>query len=482
MHLGAGPLPPGGLRLVDVRAPLAAFEKGDVMTLPNVKRPVLLFIAAIAVSALFVASCGGDEETNVSGESTSAPGDTTGVTDTEIRIGTLLPISGNPAAAWGISLSKSMQAYFDYINDQGGVYGRKIKLYVGDSQYSGPIASEAIRKLVEQDKIFALIGSLGTEAHTAVYKYLEERGIPDLYILTGNSKWTVPVARSRFTSLMDYSTEGRVFAKYIYENFNGGKVGLLAQNDDYGKEGEAGLKQGLEELNADVDVSVEYYDATQSDVTAQVQRLKNDNIDILLSWATPVVAANIMKTARETLSWDVPFMINSANALEIVARLAGYDNIEGTISAVIGVQSYEEGNPAIAEKKEIMAKYAPDQVFDNTSLGGYVIAQGIVGYLVQTGPNLTREGFLDAVGSLCEYMCDTCLVPASTSATDHRLVDAEVMAKAVVDRSTDPPTFKWEPFGDPIDFEGTRECTIPTPPPEAFDQPGPPLGSEMEKQ
>jgi len=425
-------------------------------------------------------SCGSTKEEAGNGQNTT-PGDTTGVTDTEIRVGTLMPISGNPAAAWGISLSKSMQAYFDYINDQGGVYGRKIKLFVGDNQYSGPVASEAIRKLVEQDQIFALIGSLGTEAHTAVYKYLEERGIPDLYILTGNSMWTVPVARNRFTALMDYTNEGRLFAKYVAENFDGKKLGILAQNDDYGKEGETGMKEGLKELDANVEVVVEYYDATQSDVTAQVQRLKSDGVNIVAFWGTPVVGANMMKTARETLSWDVPMMINSANALEIVATLAGFDNIEGTVSAVIGVQSYELDNPAIADKKEILAKYAPDVVWDNTSLGGYVIAQGIVGYLKQTGPNPTRESFLKTVETLCEYMCDTCLVPASTSPADHRLVDAEVLAKATIDRSTDPPTFKWVPFGDAIDFEGTRDCTVPTPPPGAEKEPGPPLGSELKK-
>ena len=425
-------------------------------------------------------SCGSTKEEAGNGQNTT-PGDTTGVTDTEIRVGTLMPISGNPAAAWGISLSKSMQAYFDYINDQGGIYGRKIKLFVGDNQYSGPVASEAIRKLVEQDQIFALIGSLGTEAHTAVYKYLEERGIPDLYILTGNSKWTVPVARNRFTALMDYTNEGRLFAKYVAENFDGKKLGILAQNDDYGKEGETGMKEGLKELDANVEVVVEYYDATQSDVTAQVQRLKSDGVNIVAFWGTPVVGANMMKTARETLSWDVPMMINSANALEIVATLAGFDNIEGTVSAVIGVQSYELDNPAIADKKEILAKYAPDVVWDNTSLGGYVIAQGIVGYLKQTGPNPTRESFLKTVETLCEYMCDTCLVPASTSPADHRLVDAEVLAKATIDRSTDPPTFKWVPFGDAIDFEGTRDCTVPTPPPGAEKEPGPPLGSELKK-
>ena len=97
-----------------------------------------------------------------------------------------------------------------------------------------------MRKLVEQDGVFAIQGSLGTEAHSAVYKYLEERGIPDMFILTGNSKWTVPVAHNRFSALVDYVTEGRILARYVYQNYNGKKLGILAQNDDYGKEGEQG--------------------------------------------------------------------------------------------------------------------------------------------------------------------------------------------------------------------------------------------------
>ncbi|HUS81950.1 MAG TPA: ABC transporter substrate-binding protein [Dehalococcoidia bacterium] len=449
----------------------------------SLKWGAVLLVAALALFAMLVVSCGGEEEATNGGSGTPASGtpsgDTTGVTDTEIRIGTLLPISGNPAAAWGIALSGGMKAYFDYINDQGGIYGRKIKLFVGDSQYSGPIAAETIRKLVEQDQIFLLQGSLGTAAHSAVYTYLEERGIPDMYILTGNSKWTVPVSRNRFTSLIDYTTEGRLLARYVFENYNGKKVGIIAQNDDYGKEGEQGMRDGLEELDADVEVAVQYYDESQSEVTAQVQRLKSDNVDVIHFVGGPVQAANMMKTARQTLNWDVPMMITSTNALEIVAQLAGYDNIEGVISAVIGVQAYQTEYPVITETKEIMAKYAPDTPFDNTSLGGYNISRGIVGFLKQAGSDLTRESFLDAVESLCKYMCETCLVPASTGKADHRLVEAEILARATIDRTVDPPTFHWEPFGEPIDYESTTDCVVPTPPPGAVDQPGPLLGSEM---
>jgi branched-chain amino acid transport system substrate-binding protein len=440
------------------------------------RRKVILLAATLTLFALFMGSCGGGNEESSNG-SASKSGDTTGVTDTEIRIGTLLPMTGT-AAAWGIALSKGMQAYFDYINDQGGLYGRKLTLFVGDSAYSGPVAAESVRRLVEQDKVFAIQGTLGTEVESAVYQYLEQQGVPDMYILSGASQWTVPVAPNRFTALIDYSTEGRTFARYIYDNYDGKKLGIIAQNDDYGKEGVAGMTEELKELNADVAVSVEYYDATQSDVTAQVQRLQNEGVGIMAFWGQPVQAANMMKTARVTLNWDVPMMINSPNALDIVAVLAGLDNIEGTVSATIGSQAWETDKPSIAERKEIMAKYAPDVTWDNTALGGYVISEGIVGFLKQAGPNLTRESFMAAMESLCKFMCDTCLVPASTSASDHRLVEAEILVKATVDRSTEPPTFRWVPFGEPYDYESTTECTVPTPPPDATSQPGNPLPGE----
>jgi len=429
---------------------------------------------ALLALALLLVACG---KTRVAGSPTDSD-QTLGVTDTEIKVGTLLPLSGNPAAAWGVEIGEGMQAYFDYVNDQGGIYGRKIKLVVGDDQYSGPIAAEVVRKLVEQDGVFAIQGSLGTEAHSAVYKYLEERGVPDMYILSGNSKWTVPVARNRFCGLVDYITEGRIFARYIYQNFNGKKLGIIAQNDEYGAEGEQGVREGLQELGANIDIQVEYYDETQTDVTSQVERLKGAGVDIMAFWGGPVQAAAMIKTARQTLSWGVPMMINSTNALEIVAQLAGYDNIEGTVSGMIGHQAWETNIPGIAAKKAIMAKYAPSVPFDNTSLVGYTVSEGLVGLLKQAGPNLTRDSFLDAAESVCKYANDTTLVPASTSPTDHRFLEGEVMVRATTDTSSGTPDFRWVPFGDIIDFESTKDCVVPTPPPGAEDQPGPPLQGE----
>ena len=444
----------------------------------TLRRGVLLLTAALALSALLTSACGkkddgGEGSPTTPGGAEPLPGKMQGVTDTEVRIGALLPLSNTPAAAWGIAISKGMQAYFDYINAEGGIYGRKIKLSVGDSQYSGPVAAEAARRLVEQDGIFALQGSLGTAAHNAVYQYLEQKGIPDMYVLTGNRKWTEPVVRTRFTGLADYMTEGRILARYVFQKYDGKKLGILAQNDDYGKEGEQGLKQGLEEQGADMEVTVQYYDETQSEVTAQVQRLKVDNVDVMAFWGGPVQAANMIKTAHETLSWDVPIIINGTNALEIVATLAGYDNIEGTISAMIGHQAWETNIPGIAERKALMAEYAPDLTFDNTSLVGWAVSEGVTGLLKQAGPNLTRESFLNAAESICKYTSDTSLVPVSTSPTDHRPIESEVLVRAVVDRSADPPAFRWQPFSDPITFESTTDCVVPTPPPDATSQPGP---------
>jgi branched-chain amino acid transport system substrate-binding protein len=442
--------------------------------------PGIVLLVSMALFATVLVACGQKEEASGEGGSMGLPGEIQGVTDSEIRIGTLLPLSGNPAAAWGVAISKGMQAYYDYINANGGIYGRKIKLIVADNQYSGPIAYEAARKLVEQDKVFAIQGSLGTEAHSAVYKYLEEHGILDMFILTGNSKWTVPVVRTRFCGLVDYITEGRIFARYIKQNFDGQKLGILAQNDDYGKEGERGVREGLEELGTNMDITVEYYDETMSDVTAQVQRLKGADVDIIAFWGGPVQAANMIKTARETLSWKVSMMINGTNALEIVGQLAGYDNIEGTVSGMMGHQAWETSIPGILDRKEIVAKYAPDVTFDNVVLVGYSISEGVTGFFKQAGKDLTRESFIHAAESLCNYKSDIGLVPASTSPTDHRSAEADVLVRATVDRSSGTPVFRWEPFGDVVGFESTTDCLVPTPPADAESQPGPPLQSQLQ--
>jgi len=230
-----------------------------------------------------------------------------------------------------------------------------------------------------------------------------------------------------------------------------------------------------------VDVVVEYYDELQSDVTAHAQRLRNENVALIAFWGGPVQAGSLFRAARETLGWDVPIMINSTNAIEIVAQLAGYDNIEGSVSAVFGRQGFETEIPFIAWLKDILAEYAPDATWDNTVYVGMLVSVATVMSLKQAGPDLTVDSLVAAAESNCDYQCATCLLPTSTSPTDHRGNETEIMARAVVDRSTDPPTFRWEPFGEPISFESTADCEQPTPPPGYEDQPGPSYYEEWDE-
>jgi branched-chain amino acid transport system substrate-binding protein len=451
---------------------------GGAMKDKQLRPLTLLLVAALAVAAIFAGSCGSSKE-NAGGGQTAVPGDTTGVSDTEIKLGSLLPLTG-VAAQWGVPMGQGMKAYFDYINDQGGIYGRKIQLDIGDSQYTGSVASEAVRKLVEQDGVFAFIGNLGTAAEAAVCTYLEERGIPDMFVLSGASQFTVPIGKNRFTAMVDYTTEGKIFATYLDKTYPGKKLGILAQNDDYGKEGEAGTRQGLKDLNSKMEVTTQYFDPTVTDVTAQMQRLQVDNVDVIMFWGGPLQAANMMKTARETLNWDVPMVINEANSGASLAVLSGIDNMEGVVGAAVGHLSGETDIPGIASRKAIVAKYAPDVTWDDMVLAGYTTAESFVGLLKQAGQNLSRESLIAAAESVCNYSTDLSLAPESTSPTDHRFLEAEILVKATVDRSGPTPILSMVPFGDPIGFESTTNCKVPTPPAGAEDQPGLSLGGQNE--
>ena len=421
----------------------------------------LLVLALLAAAGAMSACGGGGDGEEGTTQATKAAGETPqaeevpGVSDTEILLGSHLPLSGL-AAAWGVDLKAGMDAYFSYVNDQGGVHGRKIRLLVEDSQFTGPAATEAVRKLVEQDKVFAIMGGLGSAAHPAVWKYLEEKGVPDMFILAGDTKWTDPAVKTRFAFLVEYLTEGKILGKYIADNFPGKKLGIIAQNDEFGKGGEQGLREGVKDAN--MDIVVEYYEETQSDLIAQVQRLKNENVDVIAAYTMPIQAASMIKGAHETLGWDVPIVITGLDAVEIIAQLAGMKNIEGTVSVVFGHQAYERNYPGIAKHHEMMAKYAPGVTPTNLTLVGATISEAMTKVFEEAGPDLTREKFLDAAESLCGWMFSTSLVPATLSPTDHRTIEVEVYARATVDRSTDPPIFTWQPFGEPYGFESTKEC------------------------
>ena len=441
------------------------------------KRLALVALAALTVVLVALAvGCGGTEEKTSSGGSGTLPvcdapgcGETVGVTDTSVKIGTLLPMSNTTATAWGVPLSQGMKAYFDYINDNGGIYGRKLELVVGDSQYTGPVASETVKKLTEQDKVFGFMGNLGTEAEMAVYTYLAEHGVPDQFILTGDSTWTDPIVFSRSRFLVDYKVEGRILGQYIGKNFDGKKLGILAQNDQFGKDGEAGLKLGLEDVGAKMETTTQYYDATQTDVTAQMQRLKADGAEVIGFYGMPAQASGGIAAARTTLNWDVPFFITGVNAAQIVGALAGFKNADGAISVSFGRQSDETQFPGVQQYHDIMKKYAPDVQISSINFTGYSVAAAMVEVLIQTGKDLTRTNFLKAAESICKYEGQGTIAPISMSPTDHAWNEAEIFVKAEGETAD---TFKWAPFGDVItQYETTKDCKPATPPADADKQP-----------
>ncbi len=445
-------------------------------------RMFLLAIAAFMVFGLSFVACGGSNKATNGGSTPSASseswptpvpgagvGDTVGVTDTSVKLGTLLPISNTTAAAWGVPEEAAMKAWFQFVNDNGGIYGRKIDLDIGDSQYAAPAGTEAARKLVEQDGIFAMMGTIGIEVEQAIMPYLQEKGIPDMFIQASESVTVDPISYQRYRWLVDYTKEGEIIGKYIGQNYKDQKVGILAQNDSFGKAGEAGVKQGLQDAGSNSETATEYYDATVSDVTAEMQRLKADGAQVVALYAQPGQAASAISSSRTTLSWDVPFFMTGVNAAQIMGALAGYDNIQGAITVSFGPQSDQTEYAGVRQFQETMKKYQPDAQINSVAFSAYGVAQATTAILIQTGPDLTRTNFLKAAESICKMDPGAVWTTKSLSPTDHDWNESEKFVKAT---GTSADDFKWVPFGDVIDFETTKDCTAPTPPADATTQPG----------
>ena len=404
------------------------------------------------LAGLLLLSCGDGEKaaetpaaTGPTGAGTPSAEKVPGVTDTEILLGTHMPISQTVAAAYA-PIADGIRAYFAYVNSQGGVNGRKITFLVGDDHYNPADAVEVVRKQVEQDGVFAIISGLGDAGHAAVWKYLEERGVPDMWISGGLVKWTDPVVKSRFQGNPDYYTEGRMLGRYIAENYNGKKLALLLSHDEFGVDGKAGILQGLEGSDVEI-VAEETYESTQWDVTAQTQRLKNANPDLVVAYAIPPPAANLAKVAREVLNWDVPVLVSGVSVSDIFISLAGAQNAEGVVSVVFARQIYDAQDPGVQQHIQIMQQFGQGVPASNFTLYGQVVAELMVEALKNAGPNLTRESLEDGAEAIRDWCCSMCVVPVNLSPTDHRPFEMEVYDRV--------ENGKWVAFGEPINFEST---------------------------
>src|SRR6188768_2111842 len=248
-----------------------------------------------------------------------------GASDTEIKIGGISPYSG-PASAYGI-IGKTAEAYFKKVNAEGGINGRKITFISYDDAYSPPKAVEQARKLVESDEVLLVFQPLGTPSNSAIQKYMNAKKVPQLFVATGATKFGDP---KNFPWTMgwqpNYQSEGRIFAAYILKNHASGKIGVLFQNDDYGKDYLKGLRDGLGDKAKTMIIAELPYEATDPTVDSQIVSLKAASADVFFNVTTPKFAAQAIKKAAE-IGWKPLHLLNSvSNSVGGVLTPAGLDN------------------------------------------------------------------------------------------------------------------------------------------------------------
>jgi branched-chain amino acid transport system substrate-binding protein len=346
-----------------------------------------------------------------------------GASDTEIKIGNIMPYSG-PASAYGV-IGKTEEAYFKKINAEGGINGRKINFISYDDAYSPPKTVEQARKLVESDEVLLVFNPLGTPPNSAIQKYLNTKKVPQLLVATGATKWNDP---KNFPWTMgwqpNYQSESQIYAKYILKNKPNAKIAVLYQNDDYGKDYVKGLKDGLGAKAASMIVVEESYEVSQPTIDSSIVKFKAADADVFFNVTTPKFAAQAIKKMAEVGWKPMHFLNNVSASVGTVMKPAGFENSQGIISSNYmkdPTDAQWKNDPGMKAWNEFLDKYYPEaNRADGGVVYGYNVAQALVQILKQCGDNLTRENVMKQAASLKDFVPGGVLpgVKANTSPTD----------------------------------------------------------------
>ncbi|HEY2611840.1 MAG TPA: ABC transporter substrate-binding protein, partial [Reyranella sp.] len=375
-----------------------------------------------------------------------------GASDTEIKLGHCGPYSG-PASAYGV-IGKGIEAYWKSVNDAGGINGRKVNFVTLDDGYSPAKTVEVVRQLVEQDKVLCLFNTLGTPSNTAIQKYMNQKKVPQLYVATGASKWGRP---KEFPWTMgyqpDYHTEAVIYAKHILANIKDAKVGVLMQNDDFGKDYVDGFKEGLGKDAGNVIAKLVTYEVTDPTVESQIIQLKDSGANVFFNVATPKFAAQAIRKAAD-IGWKpAQYMTNVSASVTSVMKPAGFDNGQGIITAAYLKDPTDKRWEDDAEMKTWRAwmdKYMPGA---NQGDANYVYAYSVSFLMQQTlakcGDTLTHENVMKQAANFQKLRVPMLLpgITVSTSPTDYYPIQAVQLQR-----------FKgetWDLFGEVMAAEGS---------------------------
>lgn len=357
-----------------------------------------------------------------------------GVTDTEIKVGSTNPYSG-PASAYG-TIGRASAAYFKMINEQGGVNGRKINFISLDDGYSPPRTVEQIRRLVEQEQVLFLAGTLGTPTNTAIHKYVNARKVPHIFVNTGATKWGDPKNYPWTMGFnLNYQSEGRIYARYILDTKPNAKIAILYQNDDYGKDYVHGLKDGLGDKAKSMIVAEVSYEVTDPTVDSQIVTLKGSGADTFFDVTTPKFAAQAIRKAHD-IDWRPLHILNNVSAsVGSVLTPAGLDKSVGLITALYFKDPADpqwKDDPGMKEYVAWFKKYYPEgDLTDGFNVAGYLIAQGVVHALRQCGDDLSRENVMRQMANIKDLQMSMMLpgITWNTSPTDFFLMESGQLAR-----------------------------------------------------
>ncbi len=328
-----------------------------------------------------------------------------GASDTEIKIGNIMPYSG-PASSYGV-IGKTEAAFFNMINAQGGINGRKINFISYDDGYVPPKAVEQARKLVEGDEVLLIFQSLGTPSNVAIQKYMNSKKVPQLFVASGATRWGDP---QNFPWTMgwqpNYQSEARIYAKYVLDHYPNSKIAVFYQNDDAGKDQIKGLHDGLGD-KAGMIVAEKAYEVTDPTIDSQVVALHDSGADVYFTWAAPKAAAQSIKKVAE-LGWKPKFFLaNVSTSVASVMKVAGLEASKDIISSAYLKDPTDPVWKDDAEVKEWLAfmdKWNPEGDKTNSNnVYAYAVSQTLVEVLKRCGDNLTRENVMKQAASLKDY-------------------------------------------------------------------------------
>jgi branched-chain amino acid transport system substrate-binding protein len=372
-----------------------------------------------------------------------------GVTATEIKIGNTNPYSG-PASAYG-TIGKGIGAYFKKVNDEGGINGRKINYITYDDAYAPPKTVEMVRKLVEQDQVAALFQTLGTPPNSAIHKYMNQEKVPHLFVATGATKWNDP---KNFPWTMgfqpNYQTEGRVYAAHMLKNHPDGKVGILYQNDDYGKDYVKGFEDGLNDAGKkNLIVLKQSYEATDPTIDSQIVNLKNSGATVFFNVTIPKFAVQAIKKSHD-IGWKpVHYLNNVSSSYGTVLKPSGLEASKGLITAIyakVVTDPQWKNDKGFQEWVAWMKKYYPEgSLEDDSNAYAYNVAILMTQVLKQCGNDLSRENIMRQAANLKNVELPMLLpgIKVNTSPTDFAPIEQEQLARFDGER--------WVPFGDLFD-------------------------------